>query len=329
MTQKWLFCPALMLIVVLVFAFTNVKRTHVTVIYLNASVPVKLSAESLSHQDDFTTCFSFRTAIMPEDLIQLGAPEENLYRFPRNQPVTYNVTFDQIHKILYGITTPSIYENWPNHFRKEITFGYQTNLTPDMVRLIIQHVIKISKININFIVEVGSFTGMSAITMTKVMLENQIKPLIFCIDTWLGDMNMWINKEVYQYLGPVNGRPQVYEQFLANVVGHNFTKFILPFSTTSILGSRFLHIYNFHPQIIFLDSAHEQGETLIELALLWPLVQPGGILFGDDWNWKTVRCDVKKFAFYRQLNVEMLGGSVWAIKKPLLDSEKPRILPFP
>ena len=49
--------------------------------------------------------------------------------------------------------------------------------------------------------------------------------------------------------------------------------------------------------MIYLDSAHEQGETLIELALYWNILQPGGILFGDDWSWMTVRCDVKKFVY--------------------------------
>jgi hypothetical protein len=128
---------------------------------------------------------------------------------------------------------------------------------------------------------------------------------------------MWINKIEYQYLAPVNGRPQVYEQFLANIITNNLTRIVLPFSITSILGARFLHIYQFYPQVIFLDSAHEQGETLIELALFWPLLQPGGILFGDDWDWKTVRCDLKKFAYYRGLKIEILGGYVWSIKKPL------------
>lgn len=316
-------CSALLLIGALLVTYHYLKKNYAS------SVPTQLSRRSLSHQDDISTCFSFRTAVMPEELIKLGAPEENKYPFPRNQPVSFNVTFDQIHKILYGTVTPSIYDNWPNYFGKKINSAYITHLNPKIVRSIIQHVTEASKIDLNFIVEIGSFIGMSTINMAKVTLEHQLKPLILCIDTWLGDMNMWINKEVYGALSPVNGRPQVYEQFVANVIGHNFTNIILPFSTTSILGARFLHIFNFRPQVIFLDSAHEQGETLIELALFWPLLQPGGILVGDDWYWKTVRCDVKKFAYYHELNIEMLGHNVWAIKKPLSDSDKPEILPFP
>lgn len=88
------------------------------------------------------------------------------------------------------------------------------------------------------------------------------------------------------------------------------------------MGHVFLHIFNFHAQVIFLDSAHEQGETLIELALFWPLIQPGGILFGDDWDWKTVRCDVKKFAYYRQLEIKIIEGNVWSIKKPFSKPDK-------
>lgn len=277
----------------------------------------KVYTPSLSEEHDIETCFSFRSKTMPEKLMQLGAPEENNYPFPRRQQITFNVKFDRVHQILFGKKRPTIYENWPNYFKKNVTYGYRTHLTSSIIKSIIQHITNKSRLNLNFVVEVGSFTGMSAVSMGKLMTEHDLHPLILCIDTWLGDMNMWINKEVYEYLSPINGRPQVYEQFLANVIGHNLTKIILPFSTTSILGARFLHIFNFHPQAVFLDSAHEQGETLIELALFWPLIQPGGILFGDDWDWKTVRCDVKKFAYYRQLQIEIIEGFVWCIKKPL------------
>jgi len=50
------------------------------------------------------------------------------------------------------------------------------------------------------------------------------------------------------------------------------------------------------PQVIYLDIAHEEHETLIELQLAWDILSPGGVLFGDDWNWDAVRDDVTKFA---------------------------------
>ena len=32
---------------------------------------------------------------------------------------------------------------------------------------------------------------------------------------------------------------------------------------------------------IYLDSAHEFGETFFELMLFWEVLKPGGVLFGD------------------------------------------------
>ena len=113
-----------------------------------------------------------------------------------------------------------------------------------------------------------------------------------------------------------DGRPTVYYQFLANIIGENLTDIVLPVSMTSINGARFLQTFQFRPQLIYLDSGHNQGETLIELALYWNVLRPGGVLFGDDWSWITVRCDVKKFSHMRNLDIEHLGNT-WILKKPL------------
>ncbi len=128
---------------------------------------------------------------------------------------------------------------------------------------------------------------------------------------------MWVNKVVWNHLSVTeDGRPTVYYQFLANVIAENLTDIILPVSMSSIIGARFLQTFQFHPQLIYLDSAHEQGETLIELALYWNILQPGGILFGDDWSWISVRCDVKKFMYMKNLTIEHMA-STWILKKPL------------
>jgi hypothetical protein len=50
------------------------------------------------------------------------------------------------------------------------------------------------------------------------------------------------------------------------------------------------------PDVIYLDSAHEADETLLELMVAWHTLKPLGVLLGDDWGWDTVRLDVLKFA---------------------------------
>jgi hypothetical protein len=130
---------------------------------------------------------------------------------------------------------------------------------------------------------------------------------------------MWINKVVWEHLSVTeDGRPTVYYQFLSNIIGNNLTRTVLPVSMSSVIGARFLRTYFFRPQIIYLDSAHEQGETLIELALYWNILRPGGVLFGDDWGWVNVRCDVKKFSYMKEIPFH-LHGNTWILQKPIND----------
>ena len=97
----------------------------------------------------------------------------------------------------------------------------------------------------------------------------------------------------------------------------NLTTTVFPFSITSILGARWLQAQHFYPELIFLDSAHEEDETFLELNLYWDVLKKGGVLFGDDWPWPGVQNDVKKFAKLKNLEV-VNAGILWYIKKPLL-----------
>jgi hypothetical protein len=50
------------------------------------------------------------------------------------------------------------------------------------------------------------------------------------------------------------------------------------------------------PEVIYLDSAHEFDETFIELKTAWGLLPSGGIIVGDDWDWKAIETEVTNFA---------------------------------
>jgi hypothetical protein len=36
--------------------------------------------------------------------------------------------------------------------------------------------------------------------------------------------------------------------------------------------------------MIYLDAAHSYQEVLADIRAFWPLVRPGGVLFGDDYE---------------------------------------------
>ena len=75
--------------------------------------------------------------------------------------------------------------------------------------------------------------------------------------------------------------------------------------TTSVVAILFQHLFGQNrttslPNYIYLDSAHEKDETFIELSLCWNCLINNSILFGDDWDWQSVRDDVIKFSNHKE-----------------------------
>merc|ERR550537_466050 len=145
---------------------------------------------------------------------------------------------------------------------------------------------------------------------------------ILCIDPWTGDLNMWLNRVVWEHLGVRDGRPTTYDQFMVNVrqaitEGTISPNHITPFPVSSIVGARWLQATHFTPNLIYLDSAHEIDETYYELCLYYNLLEPGGILMGDDYGWMAVRMDVDRFVKDKGLQLNMFGVYYnWFVRKP-------------
>jgi len=155
-----------------------------------------------------------------------------------------------------------------------------------------------------FIVEVGSLHGHSAIQMATVLDRLGFTEVpILCIDPFTGDTNMWFNYQqdasVGGWVNIIDGQMTVFDQFMANVqfaltrtlTAHH----ILPFRATSSVGAKWLQQAGFTPDLIFLDSAHEEDETFLEITFFYRILLPGGILFGDDYGWTAVKRDVHRF----------------------------------
>jgi len=108
----------------------------------------------------------------------------------------------------------------------------------------------------------------------------------------------------FSYLRLQQGQPTIWERFLANVAEAGLQEMVLPLRLTSIVGLRLTQRLvasgrlRRGPQVVYLDSAHEYGETLLELAVAWDTVDArrGAIIYGDDWAWDPVRHNVMRFA---------------------------------
>lgn len=156
-----------------------------------------------------------------------------------------------------------------------------------------------------FLVEVGSFKGGSSIRIVSALLrlelaQVEVKPCLVCIDTFLGDAAMWLNKQATgrSSLLLKDGCPQLYMQFMVNTA--KYADIIVPFPIASLCGLRALQLLAADGRtplvdFLYLDSAHLKGETKLEITEAFKLVRPGGILLGDDLDWPAVEADLSSF----------------------------------
>jgi hypothetical protein len=181
--------------------------------------------------------------------------------------------------------------------------GYpHTHLLPDIVACVL------GVVKPRFWLELGSMLGGSAIRAAEAIKSAGAETEIVCIDPFTGDVNMWAwerprrRAQEWPFLRLERGRPTIYDRFLANVVQSGHADIILPIAATSLVGLKLLRRLHGErrlsrlPDVIYLDSAHEPEETLLELRASWDLLGPGGVLLGDDWGWDAVRRDVLRFA---------------------------------
>ena len=207
---------------------------------------------------------------------------------------------DTIVRELWNNTDPCLF------FKpKWIDTGYpHTNLIDSVAEWVLRNA------NSKLYVEIGSMLGGSAIKTAQIIKRLGIDTTVLCIDPFTGDVNMWaweknltVSSE-WRFLKITKGRPTIYERFLANVVESETDKIIVPLLTTSLVGLKVIErlisegrfTSEFIPKALYLDSAHEPEETYMELKAAWNFIAAGGVLYGDDWGWLSVRNDVIKFA---------------------------------
>lgn len=194
------------------------------------------------------------------------------------------------------------------NFKSDWSYG-GTKITEDFIDIVL------SVVKPSFWLEIGSMIGGSAVKVANRVKRKSMDTFILCMDPWSGDVNMWAWQEDALKANEFDslymdeyGHPRIYETFLANVVNASHDDIILPVTVSSMVGIRLLsrleqekrlpvvggkqHL----PEVIYLDSAHEKDETLMEIGAAYEILPPGGVLMGDDWGWDSVRGDVQTFA---------------------------------
>lgn len=165
------------------------------------------------------------------------------------------------------------------------------------------------------IVEVGTWLGASAIQVADIIRDLGRNDVILCVDTWLG------SPEHFFSLPKKNGFPQIYRQFLQNIVDHNHTNRVLPIPLPSLQAADILKTVLYSSRgadLIYIDAAHECLPVYMDILTYWHLLKPGGLMLGDDFteHWPGVKQAVKQFSSEIKLPYSILNDWVWRVDKP-------------
>jgi hypothetical protein len=178
-----------------------------------------------------------------------------------------------------------------------------------------------------FLIEVGSFVGSSIVHVWAPLVRKHPEGLMLSVDTWLGDVNMRVLPDFKKFLRPLHGFPSLGIHMLRRMVHTNNTQVVVPLPLSSLVAARALNFCDFTIDVIYVDSAHEQGETYAELVLYYRLIRVGGLLCGDDYfGWPAVKHDVDMFVLSvgerlihidgsRPANPMRPEGGQWCVQK--------------
>ena len=148
----------------------------------------------------------------------------------------------------------------------------------------------IIKTNPSVIVEVGTWKGASAINMAKILKELNLDCKIYCVDTWLGALEFWTNYAHTEErdLMLKHGYPQIYYQFLSNVVHNNLQDYILPLPLPSNIAYKVLLSEGIGADLIYIDGSHEYEDVKSDIQNYKKILKSGAVMFGDDVPWPGV-----------------------------------------
>jgi Methyltransferase domain len=170
------------------------------------------------------------------------------------------------------------------------------------------------------IIEVGTWKGASAIHLASLLKEKEIDGAIICVDTWLGGIeNLIMNDpqiKIEQFRK--HGYPNLYYQFLANVIYQQMQDYIVPLPNTSTIAARFLGLNKIQADLVYIDGSHDEEDVYQDIVHYWQLLKPNGVMLGDDWNagqfWYGVICAVNRFVKENKLNLQVVD-SKWFMQK--------------
>ncbi len=177
----------------------------------------------------------------------------------------------------------------------------------------------IDMIRPRIVVEVGVWKGGSSLTMARRMKDLDLDAVVISIDTWLGSWEHWQNDDWFSLLGLKHGHTALMGVFLNNVIQLDFKDYIIPLPLDSLNAVRVLNHFNIRPDVVHIDGGHDYDAVSADLRVWWEMLNPGGLLIGDDYDpgggWPDVKRAFDEFFGARGLTPFEHGGNKCRIRK--------------
>ncbi len=169
------------------------------------------------------------------------------------------------------------------------------------------------------IIEVGTWKGASLQHMSQLAVQAGLDTKFICVDTWLGsNAGLWTDDQYRSSLMLVGDYPSMWKQFIHNIQAMEIADRVYPLPMTSSAAAYLLRDLDVTADAVYIDAGHEEAEVMIDLELYWQRVNPGGVMFGDDYlpAWPGVVAAVNKFA-------ARIGIPVWTSPTKFLFAKPP------
>ena len=182
----------------------------------------------------------------------------------------------------------------------------------------LQFLIKtIERLRPQLIIEVGVWKGRSALAMADRLKELNLSSPVVCVDTFLGSEEHF-RERFRPDMNRKAGWPQLYEQFMFNVLDCKHQDVIVPIPASSLAAAQILKEIGVQADLIHIDAGHGYLEVRSDIQAFWPLLTEDGVMVFDDYGrWKGVTKAVNELAAEKEL--PLIGTHGKAILSPSMN----------
>jgi hypothetical protein len=162
----------------------------------------------------------------------------------------------------------------------------------------------VQKLRPNIIASIGCWKGAEVSFMVNNILSLVHDATVIAVDTWLGNHEQWLDKDLRNALFNPYGMPHLYKTFLSNMVKTGSESFVIPMPISSTDAAVLMRQYGVKLDIINLNT-HSYKSVISDLESWWPLLNDGGCLIGGNYYLDGQTLPEVKLAFDKFFGVSL------------------------